>query len=517
MIRAFDSLSNGRLAAARRHQNVAMRNRLASHGATRRLGSFISGDSGLFWFGLAFVGFFLRRPGSLTHAEFAYEDGRIFYLGSWFGGPLDQLFRPYAGYVHLIPRSTGLLERLVPPAWAPFVSNFIALAIAALVVRFLASDRLATAVTDRRIRWACAVLFIVLPGMDMVLGSITFIQFYLAVFLVAGALASPARTIFGAITFRLALVIVSLTGPFSLLFAPMYVARAAIRRDRDSLWSLVAVGIGAAVQFVALLVAGGRGAAEPTLAPVDVIRVVGVHIATGFTGTRFMIELVARQPTAVVAIIAILILAALVLVALRSVPRGWLVVGGYVLAVTIGSSLLNGSDKTADLLDPNSVSRYFVLPWFVVGVFLIASASRRNLAAIVLLCVLAVGIVGDFRLPSGWDYHWSEDAACIGGPDPCPLCRARGTSRSASIGIAARSGGAPPEWQGRPAADPPATPERAAGGVRAGGSRVRRTPFGADRPAAVRSDPRRRVRRRRHRDHASRPHASGQSLPRVRR
>ncbi len=398
-----------------------LQSRFATSMFARRLREFITADSAWFWFGLAFVGFFLRRPGSLTHAEFAYEDGRVFYLGSWFGSPIDQLVRPYAGYIHLIPRFVGVLERLVAPAWAPFVSNLAALIIAALIVRFLASDRLADALPDRRIRWACALLFIVLPGMDMIHGSITFIQFYLAAFLAAGALALPARTSSGAILFRLSLLIASLTGPFSVLFAPMYVVRAAIRRDRDSLWSLLAVGIGGAVQFVALLVAGGRGAAPPTLAPLDVIRVIGVHIATGFTGTRIMIELVARHPSFLVATAAILTLTALLLVALRSVPRRYLLVGGYVLAATIGSSLINGSDETAALLDPLSISRYFVIPWFVIGIFLIVSAARRNPAAVALLCVLAIGIVGDFRLPSGWNYGWSATAACVGRPDPCEL------------------------------------------------------------------------------------------------
>jgi hypothetical protein len=387
----------------------------------RTLREFAGADSAWVWFGLGFVGYFLRRPGALTHAEFAYEDGKVFYLGSWFGGPLEQLVRPYAGYLHFIPRFVGVLERQVPPAWAPFVSNLAALIIAALVVRFLASDRLAGAIPSRRIRWACALLLIVLPGMDMILGSLTFIQFYLAVFLIAGALASPARTLWGALLFRLSLLIASLSGPFSVLFLPMYATRLAIRRDRESLWSLLAVGTGATVQIITLLVAGGRGAAAPTLSPPDVIRIVGIHLATGFTGTRFMIGLVGLEPSPLIASLAILVLSVLVLLALRSISRSWLAVGAYVLAATIGSSLINGSDSTETLLDPLSASRYFVVPWFVIGIFLIASAAKRNLAAIALLCVLAVGVLGDFRLPSGWNYGWSTAAACVGGAAPCQL------------------------------------------------------------------------------------------------
>jgi hypothetical protein len=380
-----------------------------------------NGESAWAWFGLAFAGYLLRRPGTLTHAEFAYEDGKIFYLGSWFGDPLDQLFRPYASYLHLIPRFVGVLERQVQPAWAPFVSNLSALIIAALVVRFIASERLAEAIPNRRIRLACALFFIVMPGMDMILGSITFVQFYLAIFLIAGALASPARSKLGAILFGIALMVASLTGPFSVLFLPLYLGRVAIRRDTDSVLTAVAVGAGAAIQAVLLLVAGGRSGVAPTVMPADVAQVLGVHLATGFVGTRFMLDIVASRPSFAIAAIGISVLATLLLLALRSLPKSWLIVGGYVLAITIGSSLINGSDSTEMLLDPLSVSRYFVIPWFVLGVFLIASASRRNPAAIALVCLLAVGIVGDFRLPSGWNYGWSSQADCIGTVNACEL------------------------------------------------------------------------------------------------
>jgi hypothetical protein len=280
---------------------------------------------------------------------------------------------------------------------------------------------MASVFPDWRVRIACAALFIVLPGMDMVLGSITFIQFYLAAFLIAAALAAPARTTVGAVLTRASLLVASLTGPFSVLFLPLYLARLAVLRNRDSAWSLAAVGLGAFIQVIALLTAGARGAASSTVAPWDVVRVIGLHLATGFTGTRLMTDLAGMQPPAWVAGVAIAALATLLLLSLRAVPRAFLLVTGYVLAATIGSSLLNGSDSTAVLLDPLSASRYFVIPWFVIGVLLIVSAAARNRVALALLAVLAVGIVADFRLPSGWNYGWSAAAACVGGPDPCDL------------------------------------------------------------------------------------------------
>ncbi len=375
------------------------------------------------WFFAALIGLFLRRPQSLIHAEFAYEDGKIFYLGSWFGGPLDQLLRPYSGYLYVIPRFVGVLEHAVSPAVAPLAANLAALVIASLVVRFIASDRLATVIPDRNLRWAFALLVIVQPGVDMVLGSITFIQFYLGSFLVAAAIASPARGAVSAALTRAALIATALTGPFSILLLPLYGARLFARRDRDSVWSLSCVGLGAAAQVITLLLtgAGGREAAAPTLAPWDVARVVGIHLATGFTGTRIMSHLVIVWPPFWIAAPAILGLVGLVVLALRSVPRLWLLLAGYMWASIIGSSLIAGSDPTELLLNPLSASRYFVIPWLALGILVIFSATRRNRAAIALVALLAVGIVGDLRLPSGWDYGWTSAATCVGGPAPCEI------------------------------------------------------------------------------------------------
>ena len=106
----------------------------------------------------------LRRPESLTNAAFFYEDGQVFYIGAFFGSPLDQLTRQYEGYLHLIPRLVAMLERLVPPASAPLIGNAIALLVVVGVAAYIASGRLENVIPGRRTRVLLAIVFLLLPG-----------------------------------------------------------------------------------------------------------------------------------------------------------------------------------------------------------------------------------------------------------------------------------------------------------------------------------------------------------------
>ena len=77
---------------------------------------------------------FLRRPETILNAEFAYEDGREWYLDAWRKGPAA-ILKPYAGYHHLVPRLVAAHERLLPAGQAPLVENAFVLAITAGVAR----------------------------------------------------------------------------------------------------------------------------------------------------------------------------------------------------------------------------------------------------------------------------------------------------------------------------------------------------------------------------------------------
>jgi hypothetical protein len=363
----------------------------------------------------------LRRPETLTHAEFWNEDGQVFYIGSYFGSPIDQLTRSYAGFLHAVPRVASWLERLVDVSMAPIVGNAIALIIVAGLATWIASDRLAPVLPAHSSRLILAALLVLLPGSWETLGSITLVQFYLGIFLVLSILAAAPEGGPGRAAMLGAIALSGLTGPFGILLAPVAWARAWLRRDA---WSLALAGVLTAcalVQAVALLL-GTRVPVTPTpegTAALILARtwsaVIGDFWLAAAIQLRPNLALVGLATTGLIGLFAIAI--ARTEVALRATIAWALVVTG--LAALVG--------ERATFPDSTYLaSRYVLIPTFLVALLVVASSrptrSRGpNLAWAALAGLLVFGIVGDFSLPRRATHDWAVRSACIGGPAPCDV------------------------------------------------------------------------------------------------
>jgi hypothetical protein len=362
-----------------------------------------------------------RRPETVLRAQFIFEDGKVWYLGAWQVPLLEAIGTPYAGYLGFVQRLVGFLERVGPVSLAPLVGNALALLIVALIATYVVSDRLSGLIPSARVRIAVALYLVLLPTTGMTLGSITFIQFYLAIFLVAVAVSDPPRTVLQAGATYVAVGAAAATGPFGLILAPLFAGRLAVRRDRESLALVVAIGLIAAVQAVTLVTVGRPTAAPPTTNPLDILQILAGHAATLLYGGRPIAKAVeSGVPVLWIELLgtATLVLAAIHLIRL---PGRWLLVAGYVAAAIIAPVFITGSDDTALLLDPLSASRYFVAPGALLGGSLIVALSRRprHLLGVAMAAILAVGIVGDLRLKPYPDLGWPDASRCIGGSAPC--------------------------------------------------------------------------------------------------
>jgi hypothetical protein len=364
----------------------------------------------------------LRRPETVFRASFFYEDGQVFYIGAYFGGFFEQLGRAYAGYLNVLPRIVAALEWTVPPAYAPVVGNVIALGAVALLAAFIASDRLANVFPDRRTRIVLAALLLLLPGSWETLGSITLVQWYVAIYLVAVAIANPpSRRAFQAVE---AIVVAgaSLTGPFAILFAPLFWARAFIRRDRWSATLAGIVSVCGAVQLVILSASGQRSAAIPDAAAV--LTDLANRLWSTMLGGLWVsgAETLGLDPR-LVGLASIALVVAL-LVVWMSVPRVPRIVFAYAAAAIVATTVLDQPHGFPD--SPYLAGRYFLVPAFCVAVAVACqvgtSAGRSRAVAIAGLVVSGVflfGIVGDARLPAHPDYGWPQRSACVGGEAPC--------------------------------------------------------------------------------------------------
>jgi len=224
------------------------------------------GQTALPYFVIAFLGLALKSVGALSMPQFWAEDATIFFQGQ-FGKAMPQLFVPYAGYYHAIPRVVAWLASLGSPTKAPLIYNVFATTLGAASIAYCAA-RL------RRMVPPALVLasFLLVPINGEVLGTITNAQWFLQ-FPLAICCFSPRSNLSGwrACVALAAVLLMALTGPFSILVAIVsltvmsasfvaqrrgstlfdgYLASWNVTRDRRF---ILATALGAAVQAATLL------------------------------------------------------------------------------------------------------------------------------------------------------------------------------------------------------------------------------------------------------------------------
>ncbi len=205
----------------------------------------------------------LRLPVAARDTFWA-EDGHQF-AADWLhdAGPAT-LFHGYGGYLHVLPRGiTWLVVTVVPVhAWA-FVTTATACVVtggvAALVFVF-SRDVIAAAVA--RVGLALVVVLSPLAGME-ILGNVANVHWYL-LYLTPWLLLATPRTRAGSVAMVLLALVVTLTEPQAILFAPLAVWRfLKVPATRPVMY---AFGVGLAAQVVSTLLTGrSRSGGRPPM------------------------------------------------------------------------------------------------------------------------------------------------------------------------------------------------------------------------------------------------------------
>ncbi|MCG6203630.1 hypothetical protein LPW26_03180 [Rhodopseudomonas sp. HC1] len=163
----------------------------------------------------------VRTPDAFLNPQFWAEDGVIFWQQMADHGGWAAVQMPYAGYLHAAPRLTALVASLFDPAYAPRLY-----ASAAILLTLWSAATAATCVEDQRLGFLLGVGLLLPPMADgEIFGNITNIQWLLAPTLALLLAAPPSinRAAFA--------VVAGLSGPFSILIAPIAAVRAVIKRD----------------------------------------------------------------------------------------------------------------------------------------------------------------------------------------------------------------------------------------------------------------------------------------------
>ena len=329
---------------------------------------------------------------------------------------LPSLAQPAQGYLLLADRMVALAAAAIPPAFAPLLMNAVTILVTAGVAAFIASDRLRTAVPDPRLRLALAVGFVLMPAAQNLSWHLLFLQWSLAFFLLARFFADEPAPRWRWLD-RFAVGVVGLTGPSSILFAPLYLWQR--RRLGAVTWIVVGCAI---VQFAFVATprpAGPVGATITEAAAILATRLL-VTPLVGYQATLLLSQ--ANIPWLAGGVFIVLV-ATLLVIAGSVIPRPTLAVLVYAALVVAVAGVARAANSTSSLLAGWGGSRYFlfgVAAMMAIVIVSVAIGGRwQRMAGMALSILLITGVVWDFRIQAPPTLGWAENSACIGGADPC--------------------------------------------------------------------------------------------------
>lgn len=360
---------------------------------------------------------YLRKPGVFARPQFWAEDGSIFY----YQAVLDRasaVFEPYNGYLHLVMRLTAALAAAGDPLYAPTVF---------LAVSFLLTLAVAAACFSPRVDLPCrpllALSLVLVPHTGEVFANLTNLQWILALGLLLLLLAEDARTPWQWGADLGGVVLLGLTGPFVVLWLPLFWWRF-LRRRTCAAGTLAGIAAALAGVQVTSLFTHPWPQAPGTSPWIDWLRVPSQRLA----GSLFMpASLAEHTPLVVMAGVGLACFGGMFWLAARAPGRReqrWMMLAAA--ALIVAGVLYKFRGELGQIRAIGNGDRYFYLPkvvllWSLVCELPTAGARRWINGA--LLAVSLLASVTSFRAPDYVDYHWSEYAARIrtGKPVTIPI------------------------------------------------------------------------------------------------
>jgi len=359
---------------------------------------------------------------------------------------------PNTGYLQTISRLVAAISIYFPLRYAPTVFNFFALLAQLAPLSVLLSARAST-LARLPARLFFGLLYVCLPNSFEIHMNVTNAQWHLA-FLFFLVLILPSSDRPWRVFDWVVIVIAGLSGPFSFLLVPVAWLLWWERRLRLS--KALAVSACAAVQVAAFLSMGGTPRDHgPMGASIGAFsRVIGGQVVIGSLLGQGGLEHLNTHPhfaRYVFFALTIAAFGALCLTAFRGSieHKAFVAFAAMILAATLCSPNGNGTAPAwPSLGHPGMSGRYWFIPMLACLVTLAwLAAGRHPLAmrvpAVVLLLLLPIGVMLDWKYRPFEDFRWREHAALVEASAP-------GTAFEIPIN--------PPGWKVRLTARPRSNP-----------------------------------------------------------
>jgi hypothetical protein len=362
---------------------------------------------------LTILALYSRRPDAFTNPQFWAEDAVVFFKQARHG--ISAVWTPYSGYLHLYERLVAAVCSHAPPADLPalyLVGHIIGVLFTALLCL---SPRLSMPL-QAKIAMACAVTMA--PSLNEVFHTLTNTQWVLSLTLILLLLFDKPKST-GQWAFDVCLLlVVGLTGPFVLLFAPLFVLRAAIGRDRHGYVllaiALAAVGIQLLHMHAITRVEGPFGAKEA----LAVLRAANGYVGQTFAGKWGRPAPEGLRLNLLLLGSALLLHAALLLDAWRRRrPHAFYFLGGGAAVLLPGLFAWRADSEALVFFG----DRYFYIPITLLVWTLIDALPTRGRVVAPLLLLAVAAFVKTHRSSPTPDLHWREASQCLQTKGPCAI------------------------------------------------------------------------------------------------
>jgi hypothetical protein len=369
----------------------------------------------------AFLVLLARRPDAVLNAQFYAEDGMQWFPDAYRFG-LHSYMMPVAGYLHAFIRTVALISLLFPFSLAPLVMNLCAAVVQILPATVFLSFRFSN--ISLKIRLLACAVYICLPNSWEIHANITNVQWHLALLACLLLLAQPTTNMCWRIFDATVLVLSSFSTPLAILLVLVAAAIWWKRRLNSSAVSFLLLIPGAVVEVLFALFSHTRQSAELGANLLRLCFILG--------GQIFLASLVGMQnllwlgPHAfgvigLPALISMVTIGLFVLLyALRYGPfelKMFVLFCFGVLALGLARPLAGTAahPQWAYLCLPGRGNRYYFFPMigYLASLFWIASRAPIKgvrYFAIALLCLLPIGIYGDWSYPPFQDYNFRQYA-----------------------------------------------------------------------------------------------------------
>jgi hypothetical protein len=359
-----------------------------------------------------------RRPDALFHPQFWAEDGIVWFANAYNLGWWHALFRTEVGYFQTLPRLSAALALLVPLAYAPLVTNLIALAVQALPVNLLLATRSHEWGTLRT-RAAFAFIYLALPNCPEISANITNAQWALAFSTLLILVAAPASSIYIRTFDLMVILLCGLTGPFCLFLILVAVFLRWKRRGRSPQVLIIILSLCCIIQAYGLLVLGTtqRSSANLGASLSGFIRILAGHIYIGALVGPTHAALASGTRNFLILLAVALAGTALIVFAFRHAPLPMRTFAGFatfILAAELASPSSYDAFNTPkwQLIARASAIRYWFFPsllflWsLVLGV--VRGTQALKIACASVLILLCFGVAVCWRRPPFADTHFLE-------------------------------------------------------------------------------------------------------------